>query len=977
MATTEHCTEETEPLPPSGVWPAGTTGAASGIWKVQAGLIEVWRNNLLIGLRGPGDYVGALGLLNKSPTQWTAEPGPGDEQLASFVHVREDARCAPINALDLSRTIAAGGPEAVEVSRRLDAAAKAFDYASGVGFMRFTASSFPGLSHQAPPPPYDTPNATLYTLPCELPPSVFDMLPPFLEVTSKDHDGDRPGGLLNVLRYRRYLREIETTQAWISVPVREKMPPHRQALYVIWQFADNAEALLVGREIFGLPSMYGSLLVEGNEDETQTRLIGAMGGQRVFDLHLVDGPDFGPVPALSSLLKLVGPCLTRVHEALTPEEQEAFTQGIEQLANLDAEAGPAVRQAICDGLKAPGKDGKGFWGLTRLSWARTFKPSTPAEEWVEWNPDQFAEDGLLPSWLGLRSIERLSVQRVRNQEDVPPARFEFFVQGKQENFKVLAQAALVADITLHVPPGKRGRLGLDTDYKARVRNLVRNHHQLGRLAWGPRAWGGASELPKADHTAWRDGQEAKRGKLHLRIGEVPREVAGGDFSGILERLRGLSSAHEQELPPGGGLPDWQFTGDNALFVIDGEIDVWQLDRYGGERIPGEFLHERTENMPRIEVSAKDPTRVLVFSLSDLWDTLAGVQPWSQADQRFAQLVGYSSTRSGLRTSAELEAATYQAFPGARAVVLPGPYRANRVTQFNMPVRRCAELEALLPPRVDWHPMMPFALFFIASFEGFGPAQPDLAKVIDGGARYCECGMMIPTRIRGGKGMRLFVPWIFPTSLMAMFAGREIYGYPKTWSTIEMQEDTLARGRLMVRRGGVTLADVSYSPIKALSTASNLATSLAAPTLTSLLPEFVKSIKVLCHKRLWNGVARSGKLSEWNPTYFQVDQLAESGFEVGKVRRFAPIRLDQDNIQLQIARGRDAAPGTFELKTFGRLASRVEYSMLMTTGGSPVNYLFPTTKLDDEERRWLAPEARHVAEPMLSLLDTWYGGWVNE
>ena len=977
MLTKTGMVEESEKLPPNGDWPAGTTGMASGIWKLEKGCVEVWRNNLLIGLRRAGDYVGALGLLNKQPQAWTAKPGPDDRQLASFVHVREDAQARPVNAKHLSETISAGGPEAVDIARRLARAAEAFDHRAGEAFLRFTAASFPGLSHQAPPPPYVCADATLYTLPCAVPDTVFEMLPPFLNVTSDKSAEGRPAGLLNVLRYRRYHKDIETTQAWISVPVREKMPPHRDALYVVWQFADNAEALLVGREIFGLPSMYGSLIVEGNEDETQTRLIGAMGGQRVFDLHLDSGPDYGPVPALKTLLELVGPCLTRVHAKLNDEEREAFGRAIEQLADLDPQKGPAIRKAICEGLKPPMNRGKpSFWGLTRLSWARTFKPSTPAEDWVEWNPDQFASDGLLPSWLGLQSIEQISVQRVRDQKDDPPAVFEFFVQGRQEEFKVLASAALVAKIKLHVPPGKRGRLGLDTDYPARVRNLLNNPQLLPRLAWGPKAWGQAAKLPEADHSAWKHAQQERRGRLHLRVGREPRKVAGEDFPGIKARLRKLPSTYQHSLPPGHGLPDWLFTQDQALFVLEGEIDVWQVDRYAGPRVAGEFLHERVDGLPRAEVCARTPTQVLVFKLSELWEMLGRTRPWASEDTRFAQLLGYSAVRSGLRTSAELEAATYQAFPGARAVVLPGPYKADEVVQFNMPVRRCAALEALLPPRVDWHPMMPFALFFVARFAGFGPAQPKLAKVIQGGAAYCECGMMIPTRVRGRKDMRLFVPWIFPTSLMAMFAGREIYGYPKTWSTIEIQEDTLSSGRLMVRRGGVTMADLSYDRIRGLSTASNVLSSLSAPLATALTPEFLKTVQVLCHKRLWNGIARRQKLDQWNATYFSVDRLADSGFQVGQVKRLAPIRLREKTIRLNVPRGLDNAPAEIELQTFDGLGSRVEYQMVMTTGGSPVNYLGPTTNLDQEERRRLAPEPKHVKPERLEHLAAWMGDWIN-
>ncbi|MCP4807415.1 MAG: acetoacetate decarboxylase family protein [Proteobacteria bacterium] len=428
-----------------------------------------------------------------------------------------------------------------------------------------------------------------------------------------------------------------------------------------------------------------------------------------------------------------------------------------------------------------------------------------------------------------------------------------------------------------------------------------------------------------------------------------------------------------DLEKGQGLLDYEFTGASCAFALHGEVDVWQVDRYGGTRRKGEFLHAMRSEL-HFEVSACVDTTLIVFKLEDLWASLRATSPWGPAEQRFAQLLGFSATRSALKTSAEIEAATYQAFPGARAVVLPGPYKADSVTQFNMPVLRSTDLEALLPPRVTWYPGMPFALFFVARFEGFGPAQKELAQYVKGGAAYHECGLMIPTRLGDSWDMRLFVPWIFPTSLMAMFAGREIYGYPKTWATIEVDETSLGSGRLLVRRNGMTLADVKYGKVPAVTTASNLASRLFAPAMTKLMPQALKRVKVACHKRLWNGIARDKAPDRWNPTYFSVDQIAESGFDVGAVKRVAPIQLEDHTIHLEVAQTDGTNPTCFDLQTFGGMATRVEYGIVMTTGGAPVDYIGPRTNLTEEERTRLAPIPLGVPPTLVELLGGWYGDW---
>lgn len=102
---THKAPEEMQPMPPSGRWPSGTTGQADGMWKVISGSVEVWRENLMIGVRYEGDYIGALGLLYKPSADWTLKPGPTDQQLATFLHARTDAVVEPLSAPALAAQI--------------------------------------------------------------------------------------------------------------------------------------------------------------------------------------------------------------------------------------------------------------------------------------------------------------------------------------------------------------------------------------------------------------------------------------------------------------------------------------------------------------------------------------------------------------------------------------------------------------------------------------------------------------------------------------------------------------------------------------------------------------------------------------------------------------------------------------------------------------------------------------------------------
>jgi hypothetical protein len=164
-----------------------------------------------------------------------------------------------------------------------------------------------------------------------------------------------------------------------------------------------------------------------------------------------------------------------------------------------------------------------------------------------------------------------------------------------------------------------------------------------------------------------------------------------------------------------------------------------------------------------------------------------------------------------RLSQSLADLTRQSFPGGRAVYEPVPYTAPKVRAWAFLVRPSAlprvgsgrDGVACMPPGVDTTLDLPWVLL-ATQYEGFSSASGM------GGIRYGELSLMAPARV--GLSPVMAQAWLFPDNLMALFAGREIYGLPKMYghTVLDRHSGSSPRGRVALRTQWGTAVDLPYT-----------------------------------------------------------------------------------------------------------------------------------------------------------------------
>ncbi len=290
----------------------------------------------------------------------------------------------------------------------------------------------------------------------------------------------------------------------------------------------------------------------------------------------------------------------------------------------------------------------------------------------------------------------------------------------------------------------------------------------------------------------------------------------------------------------------------------------------------------------------------------------------------------------------------------------------------------------MPPAIRWHPAFPFAILMIASFKDFAPSGIELDA--GGGAEYTETGFLLPALLDGQ--IRGFIPWIFPSNIAAMFAGREIYGYPKTYANTIFDERF---SRFILRRRGDNAMTVRFAhrtwgevrPGEVIDLFRNMGAVMSLPWrrvegkpgfdnpvipppvnkpfpiplfgalgpymemvsgLLPLLPGVLRTLPVACWKRNFSSAIRyPGELiALWMADDFDLDQIAGSAFVVDGLSRCTPIRLDHpEGIRMRYAGETDLDPGDQGheqiLRPLGPLGLWLEYDMTMTTGSQLVDF----------------------------------------
>ena len=951
-----------EPLEQS--WDRGVRRPAPGVWLIVSGALEEWRSDVLLAKRGPGELIGDLEMTQAPPGRDHPDPQP----YATSWMVRSDTRVRRLDEAGLWRVLAGGGAEATLLYDLIVAHGRQWRSTAGHAFDRFAWARLPAFEHLPKPPPYKMPDSEVFLLPVMVPASVMDQIPPFLSPVRPDGEGPVGAfGLIIVRRYERIWSASEDppsgprpgiTQVLVAVLVKQELRDS-YALFIPWLFSNNALSMFIGREIFGMPAMFGSLYTQRDDPDNPTHihLVGSAGGKRSFDLtldkatpeQLADNNEGKFFPAAASLLTR---SMLIDGQPLSDEQSEAFFQAFNRLAQGQ-----------------PFEGGLASWSLRQLAWKRNFQPSAQAAPKVPWDPKDFAVDALTASYMSF--TPRSTPEMWFLGEPAASEGFPLLLEGEFHTFKPISNLVMRARMDVLWEAALRdGERTYDINYRSQVRLLLddASGEELAKLAWGPAVWGDRSTLPRSPvppplpRPPWHRSRRRRWVQTDLaRLQAAPAMQGKGIAEGLPAILEFLQP-DVLALEIGEVLYRPADEPDRVYWVIDGLVDEWRGNQHAGTRGPGQLFgqfvpsNEQTRDKRGVgtEAQVSAPCRLFTFPLARFRALQTQSRPWGPALQRVVWLTGYRYVDAALDGVGELEAATFQVFPGARAVVLPGPYAANSVTQYSVPVLRNAWMESLLPPRLRWHPLIPNALLVMARFEVFGPAQRMLLPDLEQGAAYNEAGLMIPVQLEGSRSIhpRLYIPWIFPTSLMAMFAGREIYGYPKSWATVRVDED---RSRILVRRNGVTILNLRHKPIPLVSRLSSLWSSVLEPV-TFLVPPDLRSVGVDGWKRNFSPNARvldPDDLKTWKPSLFDVDQQAGSGFQVDRLRRAEPIRLLEPTIQLKVPHLNGREPDVIELETLLGFGLRIRYGLTMTTGEVLLNYLGATTDLSAEEREALA------------------------
>jgi CRP-like cAMP-binding protein len=636
-----------------------------------------------------------------------------------------------------------------------------------------------------------------------------------------------------------------------------------------------------------------------------------------------------------------------------------------------------------------------------LAWKRNYRPEVETvSSYMKWTPEDFSVDQITRTHVTNLANHRVDLFRVHDRiitfqvgERVLELRPLLRLQRKlssQEGREVDVELCFgfrnSADLMFRACRGHVGEPAVDLDYLQADTilrlNEARNAEIRKRLDWGPDVWdveGGTpvAPLPRVEPVhidaelpplpaEGRPDRDLIAARILAALGQFDTEAVK---QGMPLSLEGVKKMMDVLVPAGQEPKIHRLGAEELLFspgdkrdicwmVMAGSIEEWRHDAWVGDRSPGLLIGEDPvlADLPRDTEARAQVDSVLLEidgeALRDLFETndplLRGVVA------RLSWWCGQHQIRMALEAGYQLDTTSYQCFPGARAVVLPGPYDATNIELLYILVQRPLDglIESHLPPGVSWHPSAPVGILMFARFENFGPSNIDLDT--GGGAAYTETGLMIPAMVDGqaGETFQIYVPWIFPSNIAAMFAGRELYGYPKTYANTIFDDEN---GRVILRRKGknqtvfhyeqvdwgqIGLRDVGHmaacfkaaagvpwedvlrvnqdnlnwtrwqdyayeqpkgpdphrTPVTGpLMSMAGAYLNRVVPRLVPWVPESLRKLSVACWKRNFSPSARypSSELrAEWTKDVFDVDSIAGSGFLVTGLSDMTPIRINE-------------------------------------------------------------------------------------
>lgn len=693
-----------------------------------------------------------------------------------------------------------------------------------------------------------------------------------------------------------------------------------------------------------------------------------------------------------------------------------------------------------------------------LSWKRNFTPEVETvDQYMEWDPKDFEVDAVTRTYMTYRRAHGIDLFEL--SESVVNFRVGTRVLGFRP---LLRQKCEVADAAGRIQHSERTfgvrwvsevlqraalepnepKFELDYLSKPLAGEIKKDPNKAAKMAWGPEVWETADaeptvgaprmkpeELPPVSSFGLEPGSQPGFMKVRAAISKAGHELDQKTPTfpnvdrGLDGELRFLVGDDPQLrwLEDGELLFDRHDLRDAAWLIVQGTIEEWSWDTWLSTREASQLVGARyplAGLVRHTQAVAVGPTAILEIPGERLRALIDQPQMGGFRDY-LCWFLGQQAVAQSLEAAYQLDVTSYQYFPGARAVVLPGPYLANDIEMYYLIVQRPTDgwVERNLPPGVEWHPKLPFAMLLIARFANFGPAKIELDT--GGGAEYTETGMMIPALVDGK--LKIFVPWIFPSNIQAMFAGRELYGYPKTYANTVFDE---RHKRLLLRRRGETAMSIRYAEREwsevrvsevayllkcfgeimamdweGIATAHHTeeidAEALAerdrtpppppasqppkipifgfvapymeiAARLLPKLPTLLRTLPVACWKRNFASTIQfpsesaDSLIIPWKQGDFDVDEVASSGFIVTGLGKVKPFRiLEPDGIKLSLGGEVDLAPGDEPYEStfypLGTLGLHLYYDMEMTVGDTLIDYVIQGIK--GEPRLEYGPRAR--------------------
>ena len=264
--------------------------------------------------------------------------------------------------------------------------------------------------------------------------------------------------------------------------------------------------------------------------------------------------------------------------------------------------------------------------------------------------------------------------------------------------------------------------------------------------------------------------------------------------------------------------------DDVYLVLTGSVDEWGSWQRLAVRHPGQLIGELAVLAPgarhRTTGLARERTEVLRMP-ADAFRQL--VRGHARIGQLLLQELASHANDYAEGAIDLARAQERQWFPGHRAFVVPGPY-TGEVEMVQVFCRLPEDgFERLLPPGVRLNPAAPWCLVTLAHYPWFH--STNVAEKIR--MTYAETAVQVPVLV--GVKPCLLQAYLFTDQAMALFAGREVYGFPKMEATTTLDRDI---GRALLRGAGRNLLEVRFDARRW----DELEPDLRSELLDLLLPE---------------------------------------------------------------------------------------------------------------------------------------------